>query len=74
MMVACTETGMHTSEQEAQDIKKCDYCGAEEGKPRMVGDFIVSLVTVSVKGKTKKACQSCCRKHPALRRLYFRKN
>lgn len=52
------ETHTHT--------KQCDFCQAEEGKPRLIGGFIVELKTVEIFGTDKIACQSCSRKHRAI--------
>lgn len=52
----------HTHNQKSE-LNRCDFCHAEEGKPRIVGQFIVSLRTVDVFGSKKLACQSCARKN-----------
>jgi hypothetical protein len=38
-----------------KNIKTCSFCGAEEGKPRPLGRFIVELTEVG----DEWACQSC---------------
>ena len=66
-----TSTEVFYGEETA--VHKCDYCGAEEGKERIIGNYNVSLFTVFVRGSVKRACQSCSRKHGDIRPLFIRK-
>ncbi len=43
--------------------RRCDFCNCEEGKLRLVGQFIVQLRRVDVFGEKKLACQTCFRKN-----------
>ena len=44
--------------------RTCDFCDAEEGKPRPLGKFKVELTPVKAQdGTTKYACQSCVVHH-----------
>lgn len=40
----------------------CHFCHSEEGKLRLIGNFMVQLKQVDVLGTQKLACQSCYRK------------
>ncbi len=42
--------------------RRCDFCHVEEGKPRVIGRYIVQLRSVNVFGVEKLACQTCFRK------------
>ena len=46
---------------------RCDYCNAQEGKKRIIGQFIVRLRPVEVFGTQKLACQSCFRKEEKIK-------
>ena len=46
---------------------RCDYCNAQEGKKRLIGQFIVRLRTVEVFGTQKLACQTCFRKEEEIK-------
>jgi len=48
--------------------RTCDCCKAEEGKPRLIGGYIVSLTEVAVDGQNKLVCQSCRIKDDRLRK------
>lgn len=52
--------------QTKEVANKCDFCHAEEGNPRPVGNYIVELQTIEVAGEEKQVCQSCIHKHPAI--------
>ena len=52
--------------------RRCDFCHSEEGKPRLVGRFIVQLRRVIVFGEKKLACQTCIQKNEEI--LASRKN
>jgi|TARA_R100001015_G_C4597006_1_gene152166 hypothetical protein len=48
------------SNSESNTSRKCYFCQAEEGKPRILGGFIVELREVQLKnGEEVYACQSC---------------
>ena len=60
-----------TSEKKIEQTRTCSFCGSEEYKPRMVGNFIVELTQVTIRNERKLACQSCrikCREDIELRR------
>ena len=48
---------------ECNSIRRCDFCGSKEGEVRKIGNYLVSLIPVSVSGSIKQACQGCSRKH-----------
>lgn len=48
--------------------KFCDFCFSEEGKHRLIGDYIVSLAKVDVNGDQQLACQSCRIKNDKIRK------
>lgn len=50
------------------DVRVCSCCGAEEGKPRLVGDFVVKLHTVKIDNEEQLVCQSCLRKDRLIRK------
>lgn len=45
----------------------CDFCKAVEGKPRLVGNFIVSLHEITLHKECKLVCQSCRIKNNKIR-------
>ncbi len=47
-------------------LRECSFCGSLEGKPRIVGRFIVELSEVTHDGKTMLACQACRDNHSNL--------
>lgn len=57
-----------TSNEYKNSAKTCDFCHSEEGKIRLVGQFIVRLTNVYVYGEKKLACQSCLHKHEDIKR------
>lgn len=44
------------------DGRKCYFCNSVENEPRLIGNYIVELTEVSIKGTAKLACQGCNRK------------
>ncbi len=57
---------MQTCELDVE-VRSCSCCGAEEGKPRLVGDFLVKLQTVVIDNEEQLVCQSCLRKDRIVR-------
>lgn len=52
-----------SSENKSNDKPRtCYFCNAEEGQIRKIGQFEVSLRTVTYEGELNLACQSCARK------------
>ncbi len=55
---------MTTSQLNSQEkVQHCEFCYAEDGKERLIGNYIVHLKSVEVDGEHKLACQSCTRKY-----------
>lgn len=48
-----------TVKEEFESTRMCDFCNSQEGKIRMVGNFIVELSPVLIDDESKLACQSC---------------
>lgn len=51
-------------------IKKerhCDFCNSIDGKPRLIGEYIVELKEISLNGESKLVCQGCKVKNSAVR-------
>ncbi|MEO1023826.1 MAG: hypothetical protein AAFW89_14880 [Bacteroidota bacterium] len=53
--------------QKKDAAKTCDFCNAEEGKVRHIGEYVVKLTPVQVRNKEKLACQSCLYKSSRIR-------
>ncbi|RNC83635.1 MAG: hypothetical protein ED557_07565 [Balneola sp.] len=53
--------------EQSVEVRSCSCCGAEEGKPRLVGDFLVKLQTVVIDNEEQLVCQSCLRKNRIVR-------
>ena len=51
------------SVQNRNSKRVCAFCESEEGKLRLVGNFIVELSEMDYRGDQKLACQSCRVKH-----------
>ena len=47
-------------------VRECSFCSSREGKPRLVGRFIVELSEVTHNGEVMLACQSCKEKHTTM--------
>lgn len=39
--------------------RRCDFCNSIDGKPRLIGEYIVELKEVTLNGELKLACQGC---------------
>lgn len=45
--------------EEFESDRHCEFCNSQEGKVRMVGNYVVELSTVDVEEDEKLACQGC---------------
>lgn len=48
-----------SGENKIDVARTCSFCNSEEGKNRLVGNFIVELKEVVIQNERKLACQSC---------------
>ncbi len=53
----------YRKKEEFESDRYCEFCNAQEGKLRMVGNFIVELSEIELDEETRLACQSCKIKH-----------
>ena len=49
----------YTEKEEFDSDRNCNFCNSQEGKTRMVGNYIVELSEIDIDGQTKLACQGC---------------
>lgn len=49
----------YTEKEKFNSEKRCKFCNSQEGKARLVGNYIVELSEVNIDGETKLACQGC---------------
>ena len=47
-------------------VRECSFCSSLEGKPRLIGRFIVELSEVDHNGEAMLACQACKEKHTTM--------
>lgn len=48
--------------------RHCDFCNSIDGKPRLIGEYIVELKEISLNGESKLVCQGCKVKNSEVRR------
>lgn len=46
----------------------CDFCNSINGKPRLIGEYIVELKVVTINGEEKLVCQGCKIKNSEVRK------
>lgn len=49
----------YSPEKEFHSTRTCSFCNSADGKTRMVGNYIVKLSKITLKGTDTLACQGC---------------
>lgn len=49
----------YSEKEEFNSDRYCNFCNSQEGKIRMVGNYIVELSEIELREEVKLACQSC---------------
>lgn len=52
----------------------CDFCNSIDGKPRLIGEYIVELKEVTINGEKKLVCQGCKIKNSEVRKSLVNTN